>query len=71
MLLRFEGGPCDGHEEESNATPERLILTPSAEDFLRAIDPGTLEAISQDFRSVYELSHVDRELGIAIYEPLC
>jgi hypothetical protein len=71
MLLRFEGGLCDGHEEESNATPERLVLTPAPEDFPRVLDGSTGEALSHELRSVYQLIHVDRELGIAIYEPLC
>jgi hypothetical protein len=70
MLLRFEGGLCDGREEASNAAPDRLILHASAEDFLHALDTKTLDAISQRFKAAYQLAHLDRELGIAIYEPL-
>jgi hypothetical protein len=70
MLLRFEGGPCDGREEESDATPERLVLTPNAGDFLRALGSEALEPMSPESHAVYELVHVDRELGIAVYEPL-
>jgi hypothetical protein len=70
MLLRFEGGLCDGREEASNGAPDRLILRPDVEDFLHGLDRQTLDAISYRFEAAYRLTHLDRELGIAIYEPL-
>jgi hypothetical protein len=70
MLLRFVGGLCDGREEASNRAPDRLILHPNVDDFLSDLDTKTLDAISHRFEAAYQLTHLDRDLGIAIYEPL-
>ncbi len=69
MLLRFEGGLCDGREEVSNAAPDRLVLSADVESFLHTLDTMTLNAVER-FKSAYQLADLDRELGVAVYEPL-
>jgi hypothetical protein len=69
MLLRFLGGLCDGREEASDRAPGRLILHPNVEDFLSDLDTKTLDAMSRRFEAAYQLTHLDCELGIAMYEP--
>ncbi|HEV7567530.1 MAG TPA: hypothetical protein VGO31_16405 [Microbacteriaceae bacterium] len=70
MLLRFLGGACDGHEEEFATAPQRLVLTPNADDFLRALACGTPDETPEAVLAPYELTHLDGELGIATYEPV-
>jgi hypothetical protein len=65
MLLRFEGGPCDGLEEESDTTPYTLVRTLHA--------PGRPKPWALD-RSVpmatYELAEVDIAREIATYRAI-
>jgi hypothetical protein len=70
MLLRFEGGLCDGREEPSSGAPHRLIRRADVEHFLHALDPAAVDANAHHFKAAYQVAHLDRELGVAIYEPL-
>jgi hypothetical protein len=69
ITLRFEGGPCDGREEHSSATPDRLVRTPDAADFLRSLDRGDPTSIEPETSCSYELSELDHARGFAIYRP--
>jgi hypothetical protein len=70
MLLRFEGGACDGYEEEVDATPEQVVLAVDAVDFLRSLVDEAAEQSPERFLAVYQLIDLDREHEIAWYEPL-
>ncbi|MEO9176705.1 MAG: hypothetical protein ABI317_14420 [Gaiellales bacterium] len=65
MLLRFEGGPCDGLEEESDTAPYTLVRA------LRA--PGRHTPLALDRSSpmaTYELAELDVGRDIATYRAI-
>jgi hypothetical protein len=70
MLLRFEGGACDGHEEELDATPEQVVLAVNAADFLRALVDHAAAEAPERFLAVYQLIDLDQDHEVAWYEPL-
>jgi hypothetical protein len=67
MTLRFEGGPCDGREEHSSYTPDRILRTPDAGDFLRSLDKGDAAPIAAESACWYELVEVDDARTLAVY----
>jgi hypothetical protein len=67
MLLRFEGGACDGHEELSDSTPPHLVMVAGAHGYST---DGDLAELPDRLFAVYERVQMDQELGVAVYEPL-
>jgi hypothetical protein len=70
MLLRFEGGPVDGHEESSNTAPSVLFRTPPMSDILRAAETADEGTEMPLFGARYELVHFDEVAGVALYWPV-
>jgi len=67
MLLRFEVGAYDGHEEVSDLIPQQLEVTPEAHVYS---SDGVLEGVRDGRSAAYRLVEMDQEMGVAIYEPL-
>jgi hypothetical protein len=70
IILRFEGGPCDGREERSATVPARVIRSPGAQDFLHALNIDDRHARPIHVMRTYVLVEIDEEGGFAIYRPL-
>jgi hypothetical protein len=70
IILRFEGGPCDGREERSATVPARVVRSPGAQDFLRSLNSADRDARPVHVMRTYALVEIDEEGGFAIYRPL-
>jgi hypothetical protein len=67
VILRFEGGPMDGLEEESVDAPFLLFRTPPVGEIVRAVETADDAEEPPDFGATYVLAEVDRVAELARY----
>ncbi len=70
MILRFDGGPMDGLEEDlpRGSPPHLIFRTPPVSAIVRAMETARYGEQPPDFGATYELVDVDRVAGVAMYE---
>jgi hypothetical protein len=70
LILRFDGGPMDGLEEEqaSGSPPALIFRTPPVSAIVRAMETARYGEEPPDFGATYELVDVDYVADVATYQ---